>query len=322
MEFVGLVQGGEETTTELIMESKKLGFMSLSSEIRLHVIFSLNKNFSTILSPFLIDFISGFAGGTALVTCSQPLDTVKTKLQTYPQKYNFSMTNCFKQTYKSEKLVGLYRGSLPAIFVNGGENAILFLGYEYAQRILEPKKTFEYALCGSLSAVFSSVWCCPTELLKCRLQAARESGYSTKLKDVTKQVMKEKGGLFQGLTATWIREIPGYFFFFYGKEFVHTNYYLEGLRKKLKGKDGIQSVISGTLAGIIYWLAVLPIDNVKTRIQVYGSGRSFSEETKYTWKHNKSLFYAGLVPTVLRAIPANVALFYAYDKCSDFLKND
>lgn len=273
------------------------------------------------LPPFLIDFISGFAGGTALVYCSQPLDTVKTKLQTFPHSYNYSMTTCFQQTYRSEKLVGLYRGSLPAIFVNGGENAILFLGYEYFQRILNPKQTFEYAACGSLAAVVSSLWCCPTELVKCRLQAAKESGYSTRLSPVLKQVMKEKGGLFQGLTATWIREIPGYFLFFYGKEFVNTNKYLDSLRVKLKGQDALQSVISGTLAGIIYWLAVLPIDNVKTRIQVYGSGKSFTQEFLSTWRGNKRLFYAGLAPTVLRAIPANAALFYAYDKCSDFLKD-
>ena len=38
--------------------------------------------------------------------------------------------------------------------------------------------------------------------------------------EVTKDLFKTQGpmGLFQGLTSTWLREMPGYFFFFGGYE--------------------------------------------------------------------------------------------------------
>ena len=34
--------------------------------------------------------------------------------------------------------------------------------------------------------------------------------------DITKTIVRQEGlvGLFRGLTSTWLREVPGYFFFF------------------------------------------------------------------------------------------------------------
>ena len=38
---------------------------------------------------------------------------------------------------------------------------------------------------------------------------------------IIKQIVREDGvtGLFRGLTSTWAREVPGYFFFFGGYHF-------------------------------------------------------------------------------------------------------
>ena len=68
------------------------------------------------MEDFVCTFISGAIGGVGLVAVGQPFDTVKTKLQTFPELYQKSgALHCAKSIYRSEGIPGLYAGSLPAI---------------------------------------------------------------------------------------------------------------------------------------------------------------------------------------------------------------
>nr|CAD7439322.1 unnamed protein product [Timema bartmani] len=130
----------------------------------------------------IIDFIAGSLGGTALVYVGQPLDTVKVKMQTFPQLYG-GMVNCFMQTLRKEGIVqGLYAGTLPAVAANVAENSVLFASYGVCQKTImkltnvqevEDLSSFSNASAGFLAAFFSSFMLCPTELIKCQLQAMR-----------------------------------------------------------------------------------------------------------------------------------------------------
>lgn len=78
------------------------------------------------------------------------------------------------------------------------------------------------ATAGFLAAFFSSFTLCPTELIKCKLQALHEMKQTARISpyQLTKQILKNEGvkGMFRGLTPTFAREMPGYFFFFGGYE--------------------------------------------------------------------------------------------------------
>ena len=72
------------------------------------------------MEDFACTFISGAIGGVGLVAVGQPFDTVKTKLQTFPELYQKSgALHCAKSIYRSEGISGLYAGSLPAIMGTG-----------------------------------------------------------------------------------------------------------------------------------------------------------------------------------------------------------
>lgn len=59
---------------------------------------------------------------------SQPLDTVKVKMQTFPSMYK-GMSSCLLETFRKDGFIrGLYAGTLPAIIANVAENSILFAG--------------------------------------------------------------------------------------------------------------------------------------------------------------------------------------------------
>ncbi|CAK9819715.1 Mitochondrial ornithine transporter 1 [Anthophora plagiata] len=184
----------------------------------------------------LIDFIAGSLGGMALVYVGQPLDTVKVKMQTFPSMYK-GMVNCFLKTLRSDGVMrGLYAGTVPALVANVAENSVLFAAYGGCQKAIsnvlgvekvENLTSIQNAWAGFFAAFFSSLTLCPTELIKCKLQAIKEvqmeiKGPVTAVGEIgswrlTSQIIREHGvrGLFTGLSSTIAREMPGYFFFFW-----------------------------------------------------------------------------------------------------------
>lgn len=63
----------------------------------------------------------------------QPLDTVKVKMQTFPDLYR-GMVGCFSQTLKRDGVRGLYAGTVPALAANIAENSVLFAAYGVCQK--------------------------------------------------------------------------------------------------------------------------------------------------------------------------------------------
>ncbi|KAM6933174.1 solute carrier family 25 member 15a isoform 2-T2 [Xenentodon cancila] len=130
----------------------------------------------------VIDFSAGAVGGTACVLSGQPFDTAKVKMQTFPTMYR-GFTHCFMSTLKQVGLRGLYKGTTPALIANITENAVLFLSYGLCQDVVRLLTRMEKgadlsdiqkASAGSLASIFSAMALCPTELVKCRLQAMHE----------------------------------------------------------------------------------------------------------------------------------------------------
>ncbi len=121
----------------------------------------------------------------------QPLDTTKVKLQTFPSLYRNSW-HCFRKVLVEEGIArGLYAGSVPSLAAQVSENAILFMAYGLCQKAmacLVHKKDIldlnplENALAGSAASFFSTSATCPTELVKCKLQAMTQMKASGKLR--------------------------------------------------------------------------------------------------------------------------------------------
>ncbi|KAF7668211.1 hypothetical protein LDENG_00026130 [Lucifuga dentata] len=282
----------------------------------------------------IIDFSAGAIGGTACVVCGQPFDTAKVKMQTFPSMYR-NFIHCFVSTGRQVGLRGLYKGTAPALMANISENAVLFVSYSVCQDLVRyvckmdrgaALSDVQKACAGSFASIFSSMALCPTELVKCRLQAMHEmeasgkiaSGQRSTVWTVVKTVLKADGplGFYQGLTSTVMREIPGYFCFFGGYEFSRSMFAQHmGTDKESIGV--LPLMFSGGFGGACLWLVCYPIDCVKSRIQVYslaGRQQGFMK-TFLGIIHNEGFgaLYSGLTPTMIRSFPANGALFLAYE---------
>ncbi|EDX02952.1 mitochondrial ornithine transporter 1 [Drosophila yakuba] len=280
----------------------------------------------------LIDFLAGSLGGAAQVYVSQPLDTVKVKLQTFPEAYR-GMWDCFVSTYRKDGVLhGLYAGSVPAVFANVAENSVLFAAYGGCQKFVAfcvgketsgELTTVQNACAGSLAACFSTLTLCPTELIKCKLQALREMKHFVEPahpQDIrtpwtlTRYIWRTEGikGFYRGLSSTFLREMPGYFFFFGSYEGTR-----ELLRRDDQSKDDIgplRTMIAGAIGGVCLWTSTFPADVIKSRIQVKNLNESmFAVGADIVRREGVLALYRGLLPSVLRTIPATATLFVVYE---------
>nr|XP_023996709.1 mitochondrial ornithine transporter 1-like [Salvelinus alpinus] len=199
-------------------------------------------------------------------------------------------------------LRGLYQGATPALIANIAENAVLFMSYGFCQDVLRritgmdqavELSDLQKACSGSLASIFSSLALCPTELVKCRLQAMHEmeasgkipSGQKSSVWSVVRTVLRKDGplGFYQGLTTTVVREVPGYFCFFGAYELCRTTF----AQHLSTDKDGIGTTKVLYTEPVFLYISVLPI--------------------------GVAPLYSGLTPTMIRTFPANGALFLAYE---------
>ncbi|XP_062538535.1 mitochondrial ornithine transporter 1 [Armigeres subalbatus] len=281
----------------------------------------------------LIDFTAGSLGGVALVYVSQPMDTVKVKMQTFPTLYK-NMVDCTMRTFRRDGVVrGLYAGTIPAIVANVAENSVLFAAYGACQNLVatvvrKPSVSeltaLDNATAGFLAAFFSSFTLCPTELIKCKLQALREVQQNN-LKanekvpkvspfQLTRQILRTEGipGMFRGLTSTFAREMPGYFFFFGGYEASRDLMTEPGQSKDDIGP--LKTMVAGAVGGVALWTAIFPADVIKSRIQVQSLRLSMTQVGADIFRKEGFLaFYNGLQPTIVRTIPATAVLFVVYE---------
>lgn len=295
----------------------------------------------SVMKRMVKDFTAGAIGGTACVMAGQPFDTIKVKMQTFPSLFKTAF-DCGVKTLKQEGFRGLYAGTIPSLAANIAENSVLFLFYgqclTLVKKLVGKKDEKELsilnrAFAGSGAAVFSSFVLCPTELVKCRLQAqhqmnimAGKTGAKSGVVQVTMQIIREDGflGLFRGMTSTLVREVPGYFFFFGGYEL--SRYFLTPEGKTVDDLGAVRLTFCGGIAGVSLWIAIFPADVIKSRIQILTQGSDKVPgffETMFQIVRNEGprALYKGLGPTLVRCFPACGALFVAYEGTQKLLEN-
>ncbi|KAG6571669.1 Mitochondrial carnitine/acylcarnitine carrier-like protein, partial [Cucurbita argyrosperma subsp. sororia] len=247
------------------------------------------------------DLAAGTAGGAAQLICGHPFDTIKVKLQSQPAplsgqlpKYSGAM-DAVRQTLASEGSRGLY-------------------------------KVKQQVVCGAGAGAAVSLLACPTELIKCRLQAqsalAASSSVGVAVKyggpmDVAKHVVQSNGvkGLFKGLAPTMAREVPGNAVVFGVYEMI-KQHFAGGRDTSNLGREVL--ILAGGVSGAAFWLAVYPTDVIKSVIQVDDfknpkfSG-SIDAFRKIMASEGVKGLYKGFGPAIVRSAPANAACFLVYE---------
>jgi solute carrier family 25 carnitine/acylcarnitine transporter 20/29 len=256
-------------------------------------------------------FISGwFAGITAVIT-SHPFDTYKTYIQQ-------------NKVMPDYKLRTLYRGLSAPLLGVGFEKAVVFGIYE--STITHTSKWCKniygdnmYALIasnamsGGLSGMCASFIVTPFERIKILLQTGPNTTTALPNTALNTASAPNVRSIFQGLSATFYRETPGFAIYFSTYNYLKYKYEQDN-RKKL---GLVNSFIYGGLAGTTSWLFIYPQDRIKTKIQALrDTHMSFKEGfNEIVKKEGITGLYKGFSYALLRAIPLHATAFMTMELC-------
>jgi len=289
----------------------------------------------------ICDIVASIIGSTACVYSGQPFDTIKVRLQVDSGGYTGSMWNCFRKSIQSEGISSLWKGSIPALVGALSENTVAFAcnglinrfysshlnnnnnnnstgDNDFDTTVDDQPTVVESMLIGGVTGAFSAIALCPCDVVKCRAQVNLTQGVgATDVQAITRQILRAQGiaGLYTGIHAQFLRDVPFYATFF-------GSYALLGraLRQHTQLTDSAIYFLSGGLAGQLGWIVSIVPDTIKSRIQTRpASGLRTGEEgvlsTARTILRAQGVrgLFAGVEAALIRAFPANAALFLGYE---------
>eukprot|EP01125_Pyxidicula_operculata_P001521 TRINITY_DN11384_c0_g1_i1.p1 TRINITY_DN11384_c0_g1~~TRINITY_DN11384_c0_g1_i1.p1 ORF type:complete len:298 (-),score=49.27 TRINITY_DN11384_c0_g1_i1:75-968(-) len=284
----------------------------------------------------LKDTLAGGVGGACLVLAGHPLDTIKVRFQTMQvvpgQKPPYSgVVDCAMKIIKGEGIVGLYRGMVAPLVGVTPMYALCFFGYSIGKWIFCDENSFKdldlvrIGLAGATSGIFTTPILAPLERLKCVLQvqnARQPVEGEVRFKgpiDLGKHILSTGGyqSLFRGYMATNLRDSVASIAYFSVYEYLKRYFTPEGQsRPSVAG-----TLVAGGLAGMANWLPAIPIDTLKSRLQIAPEGkykhgiRSVAAEIFANEGYVQGIrtLYRGTGAVMLRAFPANAACFLGYE---------
>ncbi|XP_077807038.1 mitochondrial glutamate carrier 2 isoform X1 [Macaca mulatta] len=251
-------------------------------------------------SSITAKLINGGVAGLVGVTCVFPIDLAKTRLQNQHGKAMYKgMIDCLMKTARAEGFFGMYRGAAVNLTLVTPEKAIKLAANDFFRQLLMEdgygqRNLKMEMLAGCGAGMCQVVVTSPMEMLKIQLQDAgrlavhhqgsasapsASRSYTTGSASthkrpsatlIARELLRTQGlaGLYKGLGATLLRDIP--FSIIYFPLFANLNHL--GFNE-LAGKASFaHSFVSGCVAGSVAAVAVTPLDVLKTRIQTLKKG--------------------------------------------------
>jgi hypothetical protein len=273
------------------------------------------------------DVLASVAGSAACVYTGQPFDTIKVRLQLSPLTQSTSLLSIMRSAVTENGIQALWRGSSPAFLGALLENGVAFTTNGMLQRLLKDKDWMNdssslgrYFFSGAVTGAATALVLCPCDVAKCRAQASIvQNGSYSGMSVIVTSILRSKGvaGLFQGMTAQFVRDVPFYTAFFGSYQIIS-----EALQKHTDLPDTSVYFLAGGFAGQIGWLTSIVPDTIKSRIQTSDAPSGIIRTAKdifraYGWRG----FFAGIEVALIRAFPANAALFVGYELTREVLED-
>jgi len=294
----------------------------------------------------LTEVAAGMSGGIAVVLVGHPFDTTKTRLQVAPSGYFKGTRDCVQQTMRLEGIRGFYSGMssplLGQMFFRAASFASFHASLDYlnslspSTRDATPSTSCATNLlaAGGITGFVISFIETPIDVVKTKLQtqifsaklsSSSPAGQSAQMpfssfRTCVSYIVRSHGphALYQGLSATMIRNVPANALFFPVNEICKQSLLKFKRQSTNADMDLIlpERLLCGATAGMCYWVLTYPLDAIKGKMQ----GAPF--ESRSTWagtamtilkEHGPAGFLRGIVPCAARSIPACSALFTTMD---------
>lgn len=255
-------------------------------------------------SPLLKSFVAGSFSGTCSTILFQPLDLVKTRLQTtiaIPSGGSVGMLATVGKVVRNERIFGLWKGVTPSIFRCVPGVGLYFSSLNWLKTNFcegQPGALQAIAL-GVVARTVTGVTMIPITVVKTRYESGVYSYRS--IRDAMSSIYSKEGarGFTCGLLPTLLRDAPfsGLYLMFYTqtKKRVPQRYLEDNLAPAIHFTIGIY-------AGLMASTVTQPFDVVKTKMQLYPHKfTSLYQACLYVQnKYGPAGYFKGLVPRMLR----------------------
>lgn len=216
-------------------------------------------NFVQVL---LDGIIAGGAAGVVVETILYPIDTIKTRLQAARGGSKIQLKGLYSG------LAGNLVGVLPA--------SAVFVGvYEPTKQKLlkafpENLSALAHLTAGAIGGAASSLIRVPTEVVKQRMQ----TGQFASAPDAVRLIIAKEGfkGLYAGYSSFLLRDLPFDAIQFCIYEQLRIGYKIAARRELNDPENAVIGAFAGAITGAI----TTPLDVLKTRLMVQGSGSQYN----------------------------------------------
>jgi len=258
----------------------------------------------------LLALLPGASQGATVTLIGHPCDTIKTRLQT--GLHGKSMSSCIINTIRNEGFVGLYRGATIPLISHVVKRSYQFIVFHH----LHEQIGLNSYLSGLLSGATGTIIGVPLQVVKVNTQSSTHKQYKNSL-HFAKEHFKRKGiiGFYRGFKINLLKDSV------FGSCFLGNYSFLQGLVKKYtEPKTTLEHVgnfLAGGFAHMITWGVFIPIDHIKTKVQLADKNMTISTIIKNTIKTKEYLcLWRGVGPALLRIFPVSGGgmLVYEYVK--------
>eukprot|EP01133_Synstelium_polycarpum_P004003 gene4003-4634_t len=277
--------------------------------------------------------LAGGAAGAVSRTCTSPLERLKIlnqvqsmKLEKGAPQYQ-GVFKSLSTMYKTEGLMGFFKGNGTNVIRIAPYSAIQFLSYEkYKKLLMKPGErhlsTGQNLLVGGAAGVTSLLFTYPLDLIRSRLTIQVHTQKYSGIADAYRKIVAEEGylGLYKGLFTSALGVAP----------YVAINFTTYESLKFFFVKDRPLSVTDslafGAISGASAQTITYPIDLLRRRLQVQGIGGGARLYTgpldaciKVIQEEGVLGLYKGMIPCYLKVIPAISISFCVYEMMKSLL---
>lgn len=256
---------------------------------------SLAKTPMISRSPMMTAFLAGSFSGVCSTVLFQPLDLIKTRIQTRPsEKQPLTMASAARSVLRSEGVLGLWRGLGPSLARTvPGVGLYFTTAHTLRSRLASGSGSSSLGPGASLLVGFVSRSVACTALIPVTVLKLR-SEVETKVAASITDIYRVEGarGLTRGLLPTILRDAP-----FSGLYMMMYDMIRSAEWNKLDS-----ALMNGLMAGSLASLVTHPMDVVKTKMQLQTRGNKTLVKacSRILIKYGPRGFFLGLGPRLIR----------------------
>ncbi|KAL1453086.1 hypothetical protein WDU94_007261 [Cyamophila willieti] len=271
--------------------------------------------------------ISGSVSGTVSTFLLQPLDVIKTRLQSHHDRNKSSqgkrigVVKITRNIIMEEKVITLWRGLTPTLWRTVPGVSLYFSGVHLLTASSEGSPgSLQAVWAGFVSRAGVAVLLAPFTVVKTRYES--KSFHYDSLRQALIQIYRTEGlkGLWCGTNATVVRDAPysGLYFMFYtqAKAFKPTD---------LSETDGgyvLFQLGCGGVAGVAATLVTQPADIIKTRMQLTRDQATFRSVVHSIYQDYGTLgFMQGFVPRAMKRTVMSAISWTTFEQVTISIKS-